>query len=142
MKIYDSCKAPMIEPDSSSEYIGYLELSKNISEELGISLEKSKVVYTVMSSVIANAILTGKGIRLGDSVVLEPVVVTESVEEVKGCKSILKVIPAYKAYMVKVSKSMKQQVHKKKEPYYVLKNTNKILTQEQVSKFSNSKIKL
>ena len=141
MKIYDSCKSPEIIPNPSHEFAGYIELSKNISEELGISKQKSKIIYTVMCSVIENAILTGKSVRLGDNVVLEPVTITESVEEVKGNRVLYKVTPQYNAYMVRVSNSMKEQVHKKKKPYYVLKNTNKILTQEQVDKFSKYKSK-
>lgn len=138
MKIYDQCKLPQDLPMESEGFIDSCDITNTIGEELGISQTKSRSVTNVLYGIIEQAILTGKTIRIGNHLALEPVHVTEAVGAVYGNSAVYKVIPQHKEYRLRLSESMQQSVYGDVQPFFVLTGTGKKLTKAEADRFKGA----
>lgn len=138
MKRYTQYLQPKQIAKPDMEWLEREELAKIISEELGISMAKSVRVFQIMITVFETALTSGKAVRLGSNIVLEPVTVTEAVGGVQGYSAIFKVVPEHTEYRVRLSQALQDKIYGDTTPFYVLNGTGKPLTWEQCLKFPDA----
>lgn len=138
MKKYTQYQQPKQKAKPDVEWLERDDLAQIISDELGLGISKSIAVFKTMARVLETAVLSGKAIRLSNSIVLEPITVTESVGGVQGYSVVFKVVPEHTEYRIRLSQRLQDQVYGDTKPFYVLSGTGKHLTWNECLQFPDA----
>lgn len=110
------------------------DLARILDDELGVGMKKAKAVVSMMYDAIETAMETGKAVHLGKSVLLEPVIVTETVEHINGYYDVLRVYPEHKDYRLNISKRFRDKIFGKVKPKFALRGTHRFIEWDEANK--------
>lgn len=135
-KIYrkEECGGGSIIEYEDAPVLSKQDLISLFNNETGLGSYKSTLVVQTVVDLLEKILAKGAGLDLGNKIRIEPVLITDYVEEY--APYVMRVIPEHKSFMVKTSSIIEKQDDDK--PFYVIHNSSERLTYSEAIKRRNA----